>query len=162
MAAEVFKKNKMLPPAVDRQFENALEALHPTVADENEAPAKGKKRRAAVTSKGSSQQLSKAASALGVLREQTVSAAREYCEKSEGVDVQYCLILAMKIYEECLTEYEDCEGYLEEAGLECDLDVYCSAEREILRAMNYCLFVGLVDGEVQEAGKKKKKGKGKK
>ena len=82
--------------------------------------------------------------------------------KTPSAEIQYCVMLAMKVYEESLTEFRDSERALKEAKTECDLDRYIEAEKEILKAMNYCLFVEIVEGGVEEAGGGKKGKKGKK
>lgn len=77
--------------------------------------------------------------------------------------MQYCALLACKVYEEELMEFEDSEEAIEGAGIECEAGAYAEAELEVLRAMNFCLFVPVVEGGAEaDEGSKRKKKKGKK
>ncbi|GMI37577.1 hypothetical protein TeGR_g14549 [Tetraparma gracilis] len=163
LSEPLFAKNDLRPPPVSAGVAAALAWVHPAAADENAAPAPVGKKRAGAAKGPSEQQLSKCCGALGVERAQTVAAARAYAAASPSTPVQYCALLACKVYEEELMEFEDSEEAIEGAGIECEAGAYAEAELEVLRAMNFCLFVPVVEGGAEaDEGSKRKKKKGKK
>jgi hypothetical protein len=66
----------------------------------------------------------------------TQAAAKVY-QRASGAPVEYCMIMAGRLYEAELLSMGAVEDYLEDF----DLDDYVDYELKIFKAMNYCLFI---------------------
>tara|TARA_R110002050_G_scaffold267802_2_gene409542 strand:+ start:934 stop:1650 length:717 start_codon:yes stop_codon:yes gene_type:complete len=101
---------------------------------ENDASAAAKKK------KGKKDplevELSKYATKYEFTNPLTLLAAKIYHERT-GADIEYCAILASKLYESILINLWDCQNLYEDFNLQ----KYVEAEKEIFKGMDYCLFV---------------------
>ena len=90
----------------------------------------------------------------------TPLAAKAYKNASPNTPLQYCVLLASKLYDREPISFDDSsDAIIEKLNLECDIDEYVAAELEILERMNYCVFIPPVSDEVDTKGRKKKRQK---
>mmetsp|Transcript_18844 Transcript_18844/g.34926 ORF Transcript_18844/g.34926 Transcript_18844/m.34926 type:complete len:413 (+) Transcript_18844:44-1282(+) len=147
LSSPLFQKSHVVP-SVDRVLEPALKEVAPSVPD---VFSKDNKLRVL---------LPKLSTALEISSDFAVAASKIYKNAAPNVPLQYCLMVASKMYDESPIHYNDCEEAIEGLSLECSIDEYCKAELEILENMNYCLFVDfecLGEGRGNADGRKKKK-----